>query len=109
MVIHTRLWDGSVCLLSFGTWGDKATKTLLLGWLHKPDCARPQFYPHLYGKLSCSLVHSTFLAHTSPVVCTDDISYVFSRFLIFLYSRSLKCPLHIASYALRIGVSVMEL
>ena len=29
-------------------------------------------------------------------------------FQIF-YSRSLKCPLHIASYALRIGVSVMEL
>ena len=27
----------------------------------------------------------------------------------FFYSRSLKCPLHIASYALRIGVSVMEL
>ena len=27
----------------------------------------------------------------------------------FIYSRSLKCPLHIASYALRIGVSVMEL
>ena len=28
---------------------------------------------------------------------------------IFLYSRSLKCPLHIASYTLKIGVSVMEL
>ena len=25
------------------------------------------------------------------------------------FSRSLKCPLHIASYAMRIGVSVMEL
>ena len=31
---------------------------------------------------------------------------MFSR---FFYSRSLKCPLHIASYTLRIGVSVMEL
>ena len=27
----------------------------------------------------------------------------------FLYSRSQKCPLHIASYALRNGVSLMEL
>ena len=27
----------------------------------------------------------------------------------FLYSRSLKCLLHIASYALRIGVSAIEL
>ena len=27
----------------------------------------------------------------------------------FRYSRSLKCPLHIASYAPRVGVSVMEL
>ena len=27
----------------------------------------------------------------------------------FLHSRSLKCPLHITSYALRIEVSVMEL
>ena len=26
-----------------------------------------------------------------------------------VYSTNLKCPLHIASYALRIGVSVMEL
>ena len=38
-----------------------------------------------------------------------DLTHVFSTFQIFLYSRSLKCPLHIASYALRIGVSVMEL
>ena len=29
--------------------------------------------------------------------------------LLDIQSRSLKCPLHIASYALRIGVSVMEL
>ena len=33
----------------------------------------------------------------------------FQDFNFFLYSRSLKCPLHIASYALRIGMSVMEL
>ena len=32
-------------------------------------------------------------------------THVFS----FLYSRSLKCSPHIASYALRIGVSVIEL
>ena len=32
----------------------------------------------------------------------------FSRFHFLKYSRSLKCPLHIASYALRIGVSIME-
>ena len=29
-------------------------------------------------------------------------------FELFKYSRSLKCPLHIASYALRILVSVVE-
>ena len=33
----------------------------------------------------------------------------FSGFQIFLYSRSMKCSLHIASYPLRIRVSVMEL
>ena len=33
-----------------------------------------------------------------------DLMHGFSRFLI----KSLKCPLHIASYALRIGVSVVE-
>ena len=33
----------------------------------------------------------------------------FFKISIFLYSRSLKCPLHIASYALRIGVSVIKL
>ena len=33
----------------------------------------------------------------------------FQDFNFFLYSRSLKCPLHIASYAPRIGISVMEL
>ena len=30
-------------------------------------------------------------------------------FNCFIYSRSLKCPLHITSYALRIRVSIMEL
>ena len=38
-----------------------------------------------------------------------NLSHVFSRFNFFLYSRSLKCLLHIASYALGIGVSVMVL
>ena len=33
----------------------------------------------------------------------------FFKISLFLYSGSLKCPLHIASYALRIGVSLMEL
>ena len=33
------------------------------------------------------------------------LTHVFSRFK----KRSVKCPLHIASYALRIGISVMEL
>ena len=37
-----------------------------------------------------------------------DLMHGFSRFQIFGYYKSLKCPLHIASYALRIGVSVME-
>ena len=39
-----------------------------------------------------------------------DLKHVFFQIIniIFIYSRSLKCPLHIASYALRIGVSVME-
>ena len=36
-----------------------------------------------------------------------DLTHVFSIYLF--YCRSLKYPLHIASYALRIGVSVMEL
>ena len=35
-----------------------------------------------------------------------DLTHFFSRFHIFGYSRSLQCPLHIASYALKIGVSV---
>ena len=35
--------------------------------------------------------------------------HVFSRFQFCFYYRSLNCPLYIASYALRIGVSVMEL
>ena len=30
-----------------------------------------------------------------------DLSHVFSRSIFLLYARSLKCPLHIASYALR--------
>ena len=34
--------------------------------------------------------------------------HAFLRFRFFKYSRSLKCPLHIASYAMRIGVSVMD-
>ena len=39
-----------------------------------------------------------------------DLSHMFSQDRnSFLYARSLKCPLHIASYALRIGVSVIEL
>ena len=35
--------------------------------------------------------------------------FVFSRFQFNIKSRSLKYPLHIVSYALRIVVSVMEL
>ena len=36
------------------------------------------------------------------------LTHIFSRFQILRYSRSLK-QLNIASYALRIGVSIMEL
>ena len=36
-----------------------------------------------------------------------DLMHVFSRFQFFFFK--VKYPLHIASYALRIGVSVMEL
>ena len=35
-----------------------------------------------------------------------DLTHVFQNFYV---SRSLKCPLHIASYTLRIGVFVTEL
>ena len=44
-------------------------------------------------------------------VCNQSINQSFPRKedLIYLYSRSLKCPLHIASYALRIEVSFIPL
>ena len=38
-----------------------------------------------------------------------ELNLSFSGFQIFSYSRSLKCPVHIASYTLRIRVSVIEL
>ena len=41
------------------------------------------------------------------VTAKRDLTHVFSRFQIFVYSRTLKCPLHIAFYVLRIGVSVV--
>ena len=50
-------------------------------------------YIHIYGIVS---------AKREPSTC-------FFKFNFFRYSRSLKCPLHIASYALRIRVSVMKL
>ena len=54
--------------------------------------------------------HTHTPIHTYRIVSAKrDLMHVFSRFQILLYSRSLKSPLHIASYALRIGVSVMEL
>ena len=51
-----------------------------------------------------------FSIRLAIVSAKSDLTHVFSRFslLLFLYSRSLKCPLRIASYALRIGVSVMD-
>ena len=56
-----------------------------------------------------------FDLHISTWNCSakKDLMHVFSKISIFGFdfSRSLKCPLYIASYdfALRIGVSVMEL
>ena len=39
-----------------------------------------------------------------------NLTHVFQDFNFFeILDRSLECPLHIASYALRIGISVMEL
>ena len=38
-----------------------------------------------------------------------DLTHVFFKISNCLYSRSLNCPVYIASYALKIGVSVMEL
>ena len=54
--------------------------------------------------------HISFHGHTQwDCVSEKGPNACFFKISIFLYSRSLKCPLHIASYALRIGVSVMEL
>ena len=45
---------------------------------------------------------------TSEIVSAKrDLIHAFFKISIFWYSRSLKYFLHIASYALRIGVSVM--
>ena len=41
--------------------------------------------------------------------CEKGPNAYFFKISIFQYSRSLKCLLHIAFYAMRIGVSVMEL
>ena len=66
---------------------------------------------HVVGKLAISPLFKIDkwdrFHEKGPKACFFFV--FFSRFEILLYSRSQKCPLHFASYALRIGVSVMEL
>ena len=60
---------------SFGAWGTEKPKPFpdwILGWLHKPDCARHQFCPTFMTSWAV-LLFVPMLAQSSPVVCTVDM------------------------------------
>ena len=64
-----------------------------------------QFHVHCTVHVCGKCDFTDYKIDAGIIMVKRDQTYVFMRFQFHLYSRGLKCPLHIASYALRIGVS----
>ena len=80
MVIHVRLCDGS----AFGAWGHRAINTfsrLASRLAAQTRLSKATVLFHLYGKLSCSLVHSN--ARVSLALLSAQMILVIDLFIVW--------------------------